>query len=126
MTRQQHSNELGTFQGKITEVRGTEELSSEKNSSRQVLVETRTQEESSVRSANMKTVQQNNFMVSEEVKAEIGEAASPAKWKQAERVISSGSANAKAAGELKTKSGIKAPAAFQASSTRQVVSTYEE
>ena len=128
VTRQQLGSGLETFQGKVTEVRGSEELSSEKNSSRQVLVETRTQEESTVRSEhmNMKSVQQNNFMVSEEVKIEGGEAASPTRWKQTEAQVSSGSANARAADELKTKSGAKAPAAFQASSTRQVVSTYEE
>lgn len=71
----------------------------------------------------MKSVQQNNFMVSEEVKIERGEAASPNRWKQTD---ASESANARAADELKTKSGAKAPAAFQAGSTRQVVSTYEE
>lgn len=127
VTRQQLGSGLETFQGKVTEVRGSEELSSEKNSSRQVLVETRTQEESTVRSDRMKSVQQNNFMVSEVVKIEGGEVASPTRWKQTEaQVRSSGSADARAAEELKTKSGAKAPAAFQASSTRQVVSTYEE
>ena len=53
----------------------------------------------------MKSVQQNNFMVSEEVKIEGGEAASPTRWKQTEVQVSSGSANARAADELKTKSG---------------------